>query len=142
MRFGLINTLPAASKISEILITVYIDFNQASDHVDYDLLLLKLASFGIEKEDPTQRYSLQRWIQALEHKHAVIIAFLDFEKTFDTVPHERLLYKLERIKIRCNLLKGIENFLVGRRQVNFCCGREWGSSGFSTRANTLFNIRG
>uniref|UniRef100_A0A0X3PXH1 Reverse transcriptase domain-containing protein n=1 Tax=Schistocephalus solidus TaxID=70667 RepID=A0A0X3PXH1_SCHSO len=72
-------------------------------------------------------YSIQRWTQALEDRHAVHIAFIDFQKAFDTVPHERLLYKLERIGIRGNLLKWIENFLVGRRQV-VCIGQERSSS--------------
>ncbi|VDM05984.1 unnamed protein product [Schistocephalus solidus] len=67
------------------------------------------------------------WIQALEDSHAVHIAFIDFQKAFDTVTHERLLYKLERIGIRIYLFKWIENFLVGRRQV-VCIGQERSSS--------------
>nr|VZI26353.1 unnamed protein product [Spirometra erinaceieuropaei] len=40
----------------------------------------------------------------------------DFKKTFDSVLHQRLLYKLSRIGVRGKLLKWIENFLVGRSQ--------------------------
>ncbi|VDM05383.1 unnamed protein product [Schistocephalus solidus] len=75
-------------------------------------------------------------IQALEDRQAVHIAIIDFQKAFDTVPHQRLMYKLERSGIRDYLPKCIENFLMGRRQVvciskeiEFCCGREWAPQG-------------
>nr|VZI24506.1 unnamed protein product [Spirometra erinaceieuropaei] len=66
--------------------------------------------------------SLQSWTRALDDRHAVHIAFIDFQKAFDTVPHQRLLYKLKKIGIGDNFLKWIENFLVGRQQV-VCLGR-------------------
>nr|VZI46391.1 unnamed protein product [Spirometra erinaceieuropaei] len=66
--------------------------------------------------------SLQRWTRALDDRHAVHIAFIDFQKAFDTVPHQRLLHKLKKIGIGGNFLKWIENFLVGRHQV-VCVGR-------------------
>jgi len=39
---------------------------------------------------------------------------LDFSKAFDTVPHQRLLLKLENYGIRGNLLSWISNFLTRR----------------------------
>nr|VZI43485.1 unnamed protein product [Spirometra erinaceieuropaei] len=66
--------------------------------------------------------SLQSWTQALEDRHAVHIAFIDFQKAFDTVPHQSLLHTLKKIGIGGNFLKWIENFLVGRHQV-LCIGR-------------------
>nr|VZH90178.1 unnamed protein product [Spirometra erinaceieuropaei] len=66
--------------------------------------------------------SLQSWTEALDDRHAVHIAFIDFQKAFDTVPHQRLLHKLEKIGISGNFHKWIENFLVGRHQV-VCVGR-------------------
>ena len=41
---------------------------------------------------------------------------MDFSKAFDTVPHNRLLLKLDRYGIRGNLLAWISNFLKGRAQ--------------------------
>ena len=43
--------------------------------------------------------------------------FLDIAKAFDTVPHQRLLYKLSRYGIQGDLLTWIESFITGRKQV-------------------------
>ena len=40
--------------------------------------------------------------------------YLDFAKTFDTVPHKRLLNKLKAYGITGQMLKWIEAFLTGR----------------------------
>ena len=42
------------------------------------------------------------------------VVILDFSKAFDTVPHSRLLGKLRHYGIKGNLLRWIEEFLVGR----------------------------
>ena len=42
--------------------------------------------------------------------------YLDFAKAFDKVPHQRLLYKLEKLGITGALLIWIESFLYGRSQ--------------------------
>ena len=42
--------------------------------------------------------------------------FLDFEKAFDSVPHDPLLLKLERFGINGSLLSCLSNFLLGRFQ--------------------------
>ncbi|BHF83233.1 hypothetical protein SprV_0802637500 [Sparganum proliferum] len=67
-------------------------------------------------------HSLQCWTRALDDRHEVHIAFIDFQKAFDTVPHQRLLHKLKKIGIGGNFLKWIENFLLGRHQV-VCIGQ-------------------
>jgi len=41
---------------------------------------------------------------------------LDFAKPFDKVPHERLLYKVEKYGIRGQLLKWIKSWLNGMSQ--------------------------
>ncbi|BHF60532.1 hypothetical protein SprV_0100349700 [Sparganum proliferum] len=66
--------------------------------------------------------SLQSWTRALDDRHEVHIAFIDFQKAFDTVPHQRLLHKLKKIGIGGNFLKWIENYLLGRHQV-VCIGQ-------------------
>ena len=44
------------------------------------------------------------------------MAILDFSKAFDTVPHKRLLGKLEHYGIKGNVHRWIGNFLSGRKQ--------------------------
>ncbi len=44
------------------------------------------------------------------------VIILDYSKAFDTVPHRRLLHKLEHYGIKGCLSKWIEAFLVGRTQ--------------------------
>ncbi|BHF79037.1 hypothetical protein SprV_0602215400 [Sparganum proliferum] len=67
-------------------------------------------------------HSLQSWTRALDDRHEVHIAFIDFQKAFDTVPHQKLLHKLKKIGIGGNFLKWIENFILGRHQV-VCIGQ-------------------
>ncbi|BHF84286.1 hypothetical protein SprV_0902743700 [Sparganum proliferum] len=45
--------------------------------------------------------------------HAI---YIDFKKSFDSVPHHRLLQKLGRIGVRGKLLKWIRSFLLDRSQ--------------------------
>ena len=42
--------------------------------------------------------------------------YLDFSKAFDKVPHQRLIYKLEKLGITGSLLTWIESFLFQRKQ--------------------------
>ncbi len=44
------------------------------------------------------------------------VIILDYSKAFDTIPHKRLLHKLEHYGIKGCLLNWIEAFLVGRTQ--------------------------
>ena len=54
--------------------------------------------------------------QALEESYSVDLAYLDFAKAFDTVPHSRLGLKLERYGIRGDLLRWCMSFLTNRVQ--------------------------
>ena len=42
--------------------------------------------------------------------------YLDFQKAFDSVPHERLLKKLYGYSIRGKVLRWVRMFLMGKRQ--------------------------
>ena len=44
------------------------------------------------------------------------IIYLDYSKAFDSVPHLRLISKLESYGVSGNLLTWIKNFLAGRQQ--------------------------
>ena len=59
---------------------------------------------------------LDEWSLAVDKGPQIDCVYLDFQKAFDTVPHKRLLYKLESLGISGNLLKWLENFLTNRRQ--------------------------
>nr|VZI00941.1 unnamed protein product [Spirometra erinaceieuropaei] len=61
-------------------------------------------------------YCLEQRTRAIDEGNVVHVAYIDFKKAFDSVPHQRLLHKLSRIGVRGKLLKWIENFLVGRSQ--------------------------
>ncbi len=50
----------------------------------------------------------------MESGDAVDIIYLDFRKAFDSVPHGRLLIKLQKFRIVGNLLKIVEDFLSDR----------------------------
>ena len=54
-------------------------------------------------------------LQASDRNIQMDIAILDFSKAFDTVPHDRLLQKLEAYSIRVNLHKWLSSFLKDRQ---------------------------
>ena len=60
--------------------------------------------------------SLDSWLNDLDAGHGVDVIFLDFAKAFDSVPHERLLVKLQGIGIQDPLLCWIRNYLSNRSQ--------------------------
>ena len=60
--------------------------------------------------------SLEDWTQLMERKEPVDVAYLDFRKAFDSVPHRRLIQKLNDLGVRGPLLRWIEAFLTGRTQ--------------------------
>ena len=54
--------------------------------------------------------------ESLDEGLGVHIIYLDYSKAFDTVPHKRLISKLEAYGITGNISKWIQNFLTGRKQ--------------------------
>ena len=55
-------------------------------------------------------------LHALDHQKQVDIILLDFAKAFDTVPHQRLLTKLQYYGIRNNTFNWIKTWLTDRTQ--------------------------
>ena len=85
----------------------------------------------------------------------VDIIYLDFQKAFDKVPHQRLILKLKSHGIGISIIKWIEQWLTDRRQrvvvdkTTVKCrwggfkletSFEWGTTRISTRSYILFLI--
>ena len=50
------------------------------------------------------------------NNHSMDAVYMDFQKAFDSLPHERLLIKLKGYGVQDNVLKWIAHFLYGREQ--------------------------
>ena len=59
---------------------------------------------------------LESWTRELEDSSPIDVVYLDFRKAFDSVPHSRLLAKLQSYGVSGKLLTWIEAFLTGRKQ--------------------------
>ena len=59
---------------------------------------------------------LEDFTLKLDNKETIDVVYLDFKKAFDSVPHERLLIKLEMYGITGNVLLWIRSFLEERVQ--------------------------
>ena len=60
--------------------------------------------------------AIHDWAACLERRHSVHCIFLDLAKAFDSVPHSRLLLKLECLGIKGDLLRWLEYFLTKQFQ--------------------------
>ena len=58
--------------------------------------------------------NLEEITSLIDEGHAVDQIYLDFQKAFDKVPHQKLLLKLRRAGISGNALSWIESFLSNR----------------------------
>ena len=56
------------------------------------------------------------WTRPLDKRASTHVIYLDFSKAFDSVPHQRLLMKLECMGVRGNILRWISAFLSVREQ--------------------------
>ena len=59
---------------------------------------------------------LDKWSEAIDAGLSVDCIYMDFQKAFDTVPHRRLIGKLNSFKMASNMVKWIEDFLTDRTQ--------------------------
>lgn len=59
---------------------------------------------------------LEEWTLAIEENRQVDNVYFDFAKAFDTVPHQRLLSKVDSYGIKGNIASWIESFLYNRKQ--------------------------
>ena len=70
---------------------------------------------------------LEDWSAAIESHSPVDVVYLDFQKAFDSVPHQQQLHKLQCYEVTGKLLEWIKSFLSGRRQqvVLRGCASDW-----------------
>jgi ribonuclease P/MRP protein subunit RPP40 len=59
---------------------------------------------------------LEEWTQTLDEGGKIDAIYMDFMKAFDTVPHRRLLVKMQSYGIHGEVLTWVEAFLSGRQQ--------------------------
>ena len=60
--------------------------------------------------------AIHDWAKGINFRSQTDVILLDFSKAFDTVPHERLLVKLDFYGIRGKMLNWIRAFLTNRKQ--------------------------
>ena len=73
-------------------------------------------------EDWTIRLDVH-WTSNLDEGYGVDVIYLDYKKAFDTVPHKRLVNKLEHLAFAGGLLNWLKAFLINRTMrvvVNGC----------------------
>jgi len=83
---------------------------------------------------------LDKWTEILDNGGTLDVVYLDLAKAFDSVPHSRLLAKLQSYGIEGGLLRWISSFLLDRYQRVMMAGIEsnWAPvlSGVSQRLST------
>jgi hypothetical protein len=57
--------------------------------------------------------------------HQIDVAILDFSKSFDTVPHSKLLHKLHHYGIKGKIRKWLTSFLTARSMRTIVEGEKW-----------------
>ena len=96
-------------KIIVILIQKHLKCNLLEDLCQH--------GFTINKSTITNLLeALNIWSEALSHGLPVDIVYLDFEKAFDKVPHERLLLQLSKYGIAGEAHEWIKDYLKNRSQ--------------------------
>ena len=82
-----------------------------------DILIDEQDGFRQRFSCETQLISaIHNWAKLINVHSQTDVVLLDFSKAFDSVPHQRLLLKLDYYGIRGNMLKSIKAFLTNRPQ--------------------------
>jgi len=58
--------------------------------------------------------TFESWTEAMNEGYGIDIIYLDYRKSFDTVPHQRLIYKLAKLGVSGKVLDWLKNFLTCR----------------------------
>ncbi len=137
--------IPIFGKIYEkVIYSRLYDFLITSTNVIYD------KQFGFRKGHSTAHavnYSVNRLLTEIENRKHVIGIFVDLSKAFDTIDHQKLLFKLEHYGIRGVCHKLLSSYLSNRQQcTNFqqtqsdTCTVEYGVPQGSVLGPLLFLI--
>ena len=70
--------------------------------------------------------TIDDWMESLDKNIPLDAVYLDFRKAFDTVPHRRLIHKLEGYGISGDVLGWIQDFLTNRYQYVAVYGKKSG----------------
>ena len=80
------------------------------------------------------------WTTALEEGSSIDVIYMDFKKAFDSVPHSRLISKLNALGVQGRILKWTAAFLTGRSQrvqVNGCSSTPAAVTSGTTQGSVL-----
>ena len=108
-----ISILPAMCRLFERILVDEMNYYLYHNHLITD------AQYGFVMRRSTELLLLNCssvWVNAIDAKCFVDIAYIDFAKAFDTVSHTKVLYKLSRYGISGNILKWFTSFLSNRKQ--------------------------
>ena len=67
---------------------------------------------------------LDTWTYEIDRGHHTDVIYMDFKKAFDTVPHKRLISKLNSLNISKEIVNWIEAFISNSRQKVAVNGKE------------------
>ena len=91
--------------------------------------------------------SLEDWTRPLDDVNALDIAYLDFQKAFDTVPHKRLKKKLRAYDIQgrvhnwvCDFLQEMAASCSGKQPLNSEASGQRSTARFGAGPNTILNL--
>ena len=108
-----VSLLPVQSKIIEKIV-----HNRLFEHLqEHDLLCKEQGGFRKGHSTvSTASLFVNEIYKSINDKKYAIVAYLDIKKAFDTVNHQILLKKCEKIGISGNLLNWLKNYLSDRKQ--------------------------
>ena len=108
-----VSTLPCFGKIFEKIIYSRLYNYCVSKNILYE------NQYGFRSHHSTSHavnYSIDKIICNIENKNHVLGIFIDLSKAFDTISHDKLLYKLENYGIRGTPLAILQSYMANRQQ--------------------------
>ena len=126
-----ISTLPIFSKIFEKVIYSRLYSFFTSQHLLYD------KQFGFRKSHTTSHainHSVAHIHKEISKNKYVLGIFIDLSKAFDTIDHDKLLYKLNHYGVRGTANKLIKSYLENRKQYVNCLNED------SSKMDILFGV--
>ena len=85
--------------------------------------------------------TLEDWTEAIEEGYGIDAVYLDYQKAFDTVPHERLVTKLRWYGIDEALLSWIKDFLTSKlRKLKMVHSNKWSPTRICTWASSILVV--